>query len=187
MKLQGRWGSYEARTPEEKAKARRQAEKRAEANAQAAAWREKHRWCINGCGQEAALAAGGVGQYLEFDGACSAECLEAFQRSNNTEQPEPPPVSQKRRGRPPTGKALSNADRQALYRQRNRSAVSVSLAELEAADRAIKEIRQGMIDQAEAILFKPDLKPHFEKWYRQIHDLQQQITSWAAMNRKGRD
>lgn len=88
------------------------------------------------------------------------------------------PAVKRPRGRPPTGNAMSNADRQALYRQRHKSTTQVSRAELEAAAAAIKEVSEGMIDQAEAILFKPDLKPHFERWYRQIHELRQKILSW---------
>lgn len=76
MKLYGRYGAYTPRTPEEKAKARRQAAARAARNAAANAWLEKHRWCVNGCGREAAFY--GPGQSLRFDGACSPECLEAF-------------------------------------------------------------------------------------------------------------
>lgn len=77
MKLYGRYGAYTPRTAEERAKARRQAAARAAKSAAAYAWLEKHRWCINGCGREAAFY--GPGQSLRFDGACSMECLAAFQ------------------------------------------------------------------------------------------------------------
>lgn len=73
-KLYGRWGAYEARTPEEKAKARRQEQKRQEATDNAAAWLEKTRWCTNGCGKEAARYDDSPGHTLRYSGACSPEC-----------------------------------------------------------------------------------------------------------------
>lgn len=81
-KLFGRWGYYAPRTPEEKARARRQEATRATQRAAALAFREKHRWCVNGCGQEAAWYDEGH-VCLRFDGACSAECLEAYRAKSN--------------------------------------------------------------------------------------------------------
>lgn len=74
-KLTGRYGSYEPRTPEEKAKARRKQKARAEFVEAARSFKEKHRWCRNACGKEAAWYEGG--QTLRFSGCCSAECLAA--------------------------------------------------------------------------------------------------------------
>lgn len=76
MKLFGRFGAYTPRSPEENAKARRQQKARAAIVDAARTFKEKHRWCVNSCGNEAAWYAGG--QSLRFDGACSPECLAAF-------------------------------------------------------------------------------------------------------------
>ena len=85
-KLYGRWGAYDARSPEEKARARRQQAKRAADNAAAQSWKEKHRWCVNGCGKEAAWYPGGM--TLLHDGACSAECLAAYEAGKVTPNAE---------------------------------------------------------------------------------------------------
>ena len=76
-KLTGRYGSYEPRTPEEKAKARRQQKARAGLVEAARSFKERHRWCRNACGKEAAWYEGG--QTLRFSGCCSAECLADFE------------------------------------------------------------------------------------------------------------
>lgn len=76
-KLSGRYGYYEPRTPEEKAKARRQQKARAGLVEAARSFKEKHRWCRNACGKEAAWYEGG--QTLRFSGCCSAECLAAVE------------------------------------------------------------------------------------------------------------
>lgn len=75
-KLYGRHGAYEPGTPEEKAKARRQHAKRTAEASAVLGWKEKHRWCVNGCGQEAAWYDNGLA--LRFGGACSSECLAAY-------------------------------------------------------------------------------------------------------------
>ena len=87
MKLFGRWGAYTARTPEEKAKARRQQNARAALVDAARSFKEKHRWCVNSCGNEAAWYEGG--QTLRFDGACSPECLAAFRLHQQGDDHEP--------------------------------------------------------------------------------------------------
>ena len=79
--LYGRWGGYEARTPEEKAKARRQERARREAKASTDAWLEKTRWCTNGCGKEAARYEDSPGHTLRYSGACSPECETAVAQS----------------------------------------------------------------------------------------------------------
>ena len=76
-KLRGRYGYYEPRTPEEKAKARRQQKARVGMVEAARSFKEKHRWCRNACGKEAAWYEGG--QTLRFSGCCSAECLAAVE------------------------------------------------------------------------------------------------------------
>ena len=72
--LFGRWGSYTPKTPEEKARARRQESQRKADRASAALWLERTRWCTNGCGNEAARYEDSPGHALRYSGACSPEC-----------------------------------------------------------------------------------------------------------------
>lgn len=88
MKLFGRFGAYTPRTPEEKAKARRQQKTRAAMVDAARSFKEKHRWCVNGCGKEAAWYVGTTSQTLRFDGACSPECLVAFRLRQQEDENE---------------------------------------------------------------------------------------------------
>lgn len=71
-KLFGRYGPYEPRNPVVKAKAWQEQQERHE---------RAHRWCVNGCGKEAAWYPDG--KALLFDGACSAECLAAYEAKSN--------------------------------------------------------------------------------------------------------
>ena len=102
-KLYGRWGAYEPRTLGEKAKARRKQKARAEMVAAARDWKEKHRWCLNECGKEAAWYESG--QTLLFDGACSQECLAAYQQRTDAT----PNVRSKWRAACGTSKRLQGA------------------------------------------------------------------------------
>ena len=53
--LMGRWGPYDAKTPEDKKKARGQAQKRRERQTAQQAWLDKHKSCANGCGKPVAF------------------------------------------------------------------------------------------------------------------------------------
>lgn len=86
-KLMGRWGPYTPRTPQERARARKQAEQRRQEAARAAAWLERTRWCRAGCGQEAARWPGPA-LALRFGGCCSSEC-EAALRQRDLDAPPP--------------------------------------------------------------------------------------------------
>jgi len=74
--LKGRFGYYTPRTPEERLRARKREAKRKQQLAEAEAWRERNRWCRNGCGQPAAFYKGNI--TLRFSGCCSSVCEEAF-------------------------------------------------------------------------------------------------------------
>ena len=81
MKLYGRYGSYEARTPEDKKRAREQAEKRRLLQAQAEAFREQHKQCKNGCGREPAWYEGE--HSLRFQGCCSEVCQAEWRKKQD--------------------------------------------------------------------------------------------------------
>ena len=81
MNRNGRYGSYDPRTPYDKAKARRENQQRQKMQAQVLAFKRAHELCINGCGKPAAWFPGG--QTLLFAGACSAECMESHAATNN--------------------------------------------------------------------------------------------------------
>lgn len=78
--LNGRYGYYSPRNPEERARARKQAEKRRAEATRIAAWMERTRWCTNGCGKEAARYSGDGSCSLRHSGACSPECEAAVEQ-----------------------------------------------------------------------------------------------------------
>lgn len=80
-KIYGRWGAYEARTPEEKSRARRQEQKRQAARASLGAWLEKHKTCANGCGRPVAFYDT-IHYALKYSGCCSPECESAMQANH---------------------------------------------------------------------------------------------------------
>mgnify|MGYP001273957628 CR=1 FL=1 len=79
--LFGRYGPYKPRVPADRRKAERIAQARRQADNLAAAWLERNRWCVAGCGKEAAFYPDTPVKSLQFDGACSAECQAAHAKA----------------------------------------------------------------------------------------------------------
>lgn len=75
--LIGRWGPYDPKTPEDKKKARIQAQKRRESQAMQQAWLDKHKSCMNGCGKPVAFYKDSPSLALKHGGCCSLECSRA--------------------------------------------------------------------------------------------------------------
>jgi DNA invertase Pin-like site-specific DNA recombinase len=71
--LIGRWGPYDPKTPEDKKKARIQAQKRRESQAMQQAWLDKHKRCANGCGKPVAFYTDSPSLSLKHGGCCSLE------------------------------------------------------------------------------------------------------------------
>lgn len=74
--LKGRYGYYAPRNPQERLRARNLEATRKKLHAAELDWREKHRWCANGCGQETAFYEG-LYPSLRFGGCCSEACQRA--------------------------------------------------------------------------------------------------------------
>lgn len=98
--LIGRWGPYDPKTPEDKKKARIQAQKRRESQAMQQAWLDKHKSCANGCGKPVAFYTDSPSLSLKHGGCCSLECEEAWKANNN--QPAAPQGAKKRTMAKPT-------------------------------------------------------------------------------------
>ena len=98
--LIGRWGPYDSKTPEDKKKARIQAQKRRESQAMQQAWLDKHKSCANGCGKPVAFYTDSPSLSLKHGGCCSLECEEAWKANNN--QPAAPQGAKKRTMAKPT-------------------------------------------------------------------------------------
>ena len=98
--LIGRWGPYDPKTPEDKKKARIQAQKRRESQAMQQAWLDKHKSYANGCGKPVAFYTDSPSLSLKHGGCCSLECEEAWKANNN--QPAAPQGAKKRTMAKPT-------------------------------------------------------------------------------------
>lgn len=98
--LIGRWGPYNPKTPEDKKKARIQAQKRRESQAMQQAWLDKHKSCANGCGKPVAFYTDSPSLSLKHGGCCSLECEEAWKANSN--QPAVPQGAKKRTMAKPT-------------------------------------------------------------------------------------
>lgn len=77
----------------------------------------------------------------------------------------------RRRGRPSSGKALTNAQRQALWRASNRPRQPLEVAQLDALAARVRSIQDEMCAQAVEIFQDPALKPLVESWYREMHEI----------------
>ena len=75
--LHGRYGPYKPKTTADKAKARKQATARREAQEQRRAWLAQHASCANGCGRPVAFWDE-IHYSLRHGGCCSPECEESY-------------------------------------------------------------------------------------------------------------
>ena len=87
----------------------------------------------------------------------------------------------RRRGRPATGKAMTNAERQARYREKNRPRPGVPACLVESAAAQVRLVQDLMLDKAIEIgQLNPDLLAQVEGWYRKMHEIRQTLIGCEA-------
>lgn len=82
----------------------------------------------------------------------------------------------KRRGRPATGKAMTNAERQAKYRASRKAPAQVPGEVAQVAVLAIRQIQDSMLDRVMEIgQLNDSLRLEVEGWYRSLFEVRKSL------------